>query len=362
MSDEEEESGGGDERGIPAWVMTFADLMSLLMCFFVLLLAFSEMDALKYKQLAGSMNEAFGVQNQVKVNDIPKGTSVIAKEFSPGKPEPTPLNEVRQMTMEMTKSTLEMDCKTTDGESGEEESKDEGAMDADLEKMALAIEIKQEQQVEADTEKVKEALAKEIKNGQVEVESRGKKVVIRIKDNGSFPSGSATLRDEFIPIMTKMRDVVRTIPGQFHIEGHTDDIPINTSRFRSNWELSSSRAVSVAHELLKDEAIDKNRFTVVGYGDTKPLVPNRSRLTRAKNRRVEIIIEQKPESKKEDINLYDAEEFKGDTSKIEEELNADQIQEQVDQFINPQEIDDEIEEAEQREAPTAFEFSPDEIF
>lgn len=361
MSDEEEESKD-DARGIPAWVMTFADLMSLLMCFFVLLLAFSEMDALKYKQLAGSMSEAFGVQNQNKVNDIPKGTSVIAKEFSPGKPEPTPLQDVRQFTMELTKNSLEMDCKTTDGQEGEEASKDEGAMDAELEKMALAIEIKQVQQVEADTEKVKEALAKEIKSGQVEVESRGKKVVIRIKDNGSFPSGSATLREEFLPIMQKMREVVQTIPGQFYIEGHTDDIPISTPRFRSNWELSSSRAVSVAHELFKDDAIDPSRFTVVGYGETKPLVPNTDRISRAKNRRVEIIIEQKPENKNEDVDLYDSDVFKGDTSEIENALNADRIQEKVDAIVNPEEIEETIREAEAREAPPAFEFSPDEIF
>ena len=112
----------------------------------------------------------------------------------------------------------------------------------------------------ADTEKVKEALENEVKNGQVEVETRGKKVVIRIKENGSFPSGSATLRDEFLPIMDKMRAVVREMPGKFFIEGHTDDIPINTHRFRSNWELSSGRAVSVAHELFKDGAIDQKRF------------------------------------------------------------------------------------------------------
>ena len=74
------------DAGAPAWIMTFADLMSLLMCFFVLLLAFSEMDALKFKQLAGSMKMAFGVQRDVKAKEIPKGTSVIAKEFSPGKP------------------------------------------------------------------------------------------------------------------------------------------------------------------------------------------------------------------------------------------------------------------------------------
>jgi flagellar motor protein MotB len=96
------------DPGLPAWLATFADLMSLLMCFFVLLLSFSEMDVLKFKQLAGSMREAFGVQNQIKVEDIPKGTSVIAQEFSPGRPEPTPLNEVRQMTINSDLNTLDV--------------------------------------------------------------------------------------------------------------------------------------------------------------------------------------------------------------------------------------------------------------
>ena len=72
-------------EGLPAWMGTFADLMSLLMCFFVLLLAMSEMDVLKFKQIAGSMKYAFGVQNKIEVKDIPKGTSVIAQEFRPGR-------------------------------------------------------------------------------------------------------------------------------------------------------------------------------------------------------------------------------------------------------------------------------------
>ena len=72
--------------GLPPWMGTFADLMSLLMCFFVLLLSFSEMDVLKFKQIAGSMKFAFGVQNKIEVKDIPKGTSIIAQEFRPGKP------------------------------------------------------------------------------------------------------------------------------------------------------------------------------------------------------------------------------------------------------------------------------------
>ena len=91
----------------PAWLATFADLMSLLMCFFVLLLSFSEMDALKFKQLAGSMSQAFGVQRDVKTKDIPKGTSIIAKEFTPGRPTPTVLKVMRQHTTDELKKNLD---------------------------------------------------------------------------------------------------------------------------------------------------------------------------------------------------------------------------------------------------------------
>lgn len=90
-------------EGLPPWMGTFADLMSLLMCFFVLLLSFSEMDVLKFKQIAGSMKFAFGVQSKLEVKDIPKGTSVIAMEFSPGKPQPTPIETIQQVTTEVTR-------------------------------------------------------------------------------------------------------------------------------------------------------------------------------------------------------------------------------------------------------------------
>ena len=96
------------EEGLPPWLATFADLMSLLMCFFVLLLSFAEMDILKYKQVAGAMKYAFGVQRDVKAMEIPKGTSVIAKNYSPGKPtEITPLEIMRERTTDDTKINLD---------------------------------------------------------------------------------------------------------------------------------------------------------------------------------------------------------------------------------------------------------------
>jgi chemotaxis protein MotB len=89
-------------EGLPAWMGTVADLMSLLMCFFILLLSLSEMDVLKFKQIAGSMEYTFGVQSTIKVKDIPKSTSVIAQELRPGRPDPTPIELTRQQTIEVT--------------------------------------------------------------------------------------------------------------------------------------------------------------------------------------------------------------------------------------------------------------------
>ena len=102
-----------ESSGSPAWMGTFADLMSLLMCFFVLLLSFSEMDLQKYKQVAGSMKMAFGIQREVKGAGTPKGTSIIAREYSPGKPQPTILRVIKQESIDSTNQTLDFtDAKT----------------------------------------------------------------------------------------------------------------------------------------------------------------------------------------------------------------------------------------------------------
>ena len=92
--------------------------------------------------------------------------------------------------------------------------------------------------------------------------------------------------------MDKVREALVDTEGQITVSGHTDNLPIYTDRFRSNWELSSARAVSVAHELLIDGDIDAQRFLVVGHADTKPLVDNETPENRARNRRVEIELRQ----------------------------------------------------------------------
>lgn len=286
MSDEEEESCDCPP-GLPPWMGTFADLMSLLMCFFVLLLSFSEMDAMKFKRLAGSMAQAFGVQAELNVVEIPKGTSIIAQEFSPGRPEPTPINEIWQKTQDMTETSLEVECTDEyDIEQG-----DEGA-DAGVK---LKVQQKLEElieQTEQDAYELAEALQPQIMAGEVEVETQGRKIIIRIREKGSFISGSAELSPRYRDVMHEVQSVLALKPGSILVQGHTDNVPIRTARFRSNWELSSARAVSVAHELLKDGKLAAGRFEVSGKADTLPLVANSSAENRARNRRVEIVIRQ----------------------------------------------------------------------
>lgn len=279
MSEELEEEAVEQECppvGLPAYMGTFADLMSLLMCFFVLLLSFAEMDALKFKMVVKSLDRAFGVQREVPANEIPKGTSIIAQEFSPGEPRPTPLKQVRQDTVDDTRDALKIR----------------------LEAVANAAAKKQEEQISEESLEFKEALQKEIKEGLIDVETQFDRIVIRIREKGSFESGDARLNAEFLPIIDKIRRVLRNTDGQIVVAGHTDNVPISTPRYRSNWELSTSRATSVVHELLANDEIPPERFVLEGHAETEPLTTNDTFDNRARNRRVEIIV-LKSTSKKE---------------------------------------------------------------
>lgn len=281
--DEIEESS--DEGGGAGWLATFADLMSLLMCFFVLLLSFSEMDVLKFKRLAGSMKSAFGVQQKMRVNDPPKGTSIIAQEFSPGTPRPTPLNEIWQKTTDESRNSLDVACQdqgsSNTGESG------------DAQRMIIVDKVKDlVGETEQDAIDMATALSKEIAAGVLEVETAGRKITIRIKEHGSFPSGSDNLSANFKPVLKIIKDQLRDVEGTIIVEGHTDDDPINTARFRSNWALSSARAVSVAHGLFMDGDLSQDRFTITGFAETRPLVSNTTPAGKARNRRVEVVVHQ----------------------------------------------------------------------
>ncbi|MGH8612054.1 MAG: flagellar motor protein MotB [Gammaproteobacteria bacterium] len=239
-------------EGTPVWMITFADLMALLMCFFVMLLSFSEMDPQKYKQVASSMNDAFGIQKEVKINDIPKGTSVIAREFTPGKPTPSP-SRVAQPD-------------TTD------DSSDSAYKNA-----------------QQRTDKLKGLLAEELGQGLIEVKQQGIKTIVRLREMGSFPSGSADLQDGAFIALQKTSSVISR-RDRILVSGHTDDIPISTAGYRSNWELSAARAASVVLFFTQNGKVAPQQLEISAHADTKPVAPNTSTENRAKNRRVEIVI------------------------------------------------------------------------
>jgi chemotaxis protein MotB len=293
---------------------TFADLMSLLMCFFVLLLSFSEMDVLKFKQIAGSMKFAFGVQNKIEVKDIPKGTSIIAQEFRPGKPEPTPIEVIQQQTMEMTQQMLEFQAGDETSAGGRQEQRGtarggqsqntEDALSAEA--MAQAkeqMENAAQEQVNDLVKKIAEQLEQQIQDGAVELESLGQQVIIRIRENGSFPSGSAFLQPKFRPIIQEIGALLNTVPGEVMVSGNTDNRGLDSELFTSNWDLSSKRAVAIAHELIKVPGFDQTRLIVAGHADTRPLVPNTNALNRRRNRRVEIAINQGKAKETEPIQV-----------------------------------------------------------
>ncbi|MBU3021905.1 flagellar motor protein MotB [Aestuariibacter sp. A3R04] len=284
-------------EGLPAWMGTFADLMSLLMCFFVLLLAFSEMDVLKFKQIAGSMKFAFGVQNKIEVKDIPKGTSVIAMEFRPGRPEPTPIETIQQQTIEMTQQMLEFQAGDEDSSGGRQKQRgDLRGGQAQQTASDSASSSQQSSDKEQDNEmmkKVAEQLQKEIADGSIEMESLGQQLTIRIRENGSFSAGSAFLQPQFKPILQKIGALLADMPGEIEISGHSDGQHIANELYRSNWDLSAQRAVAVAEEVRTAPGFDESRMSVVGLADTRPLVENADTpADRARNRRVEININQ----------------------------------------------------------------------
>lgn len=316
MNDEEEQECKCPPPGLPAYMGTFADLMALLMCFFVLLLAFSEMDVLKFKQIAGSMKFAFGVQNKIEVEDIPKGTSVIAMEFRPGRPDPTPIETLQQQTMEITQQVIEFQAGEEDSAGGRQEQRDdmtggqsaanaEEAADAEAAAAEAAAEEMQQQTNEM-VKKLAEQLEQQIVDGAIELESLGQQIIIRIRENGSFPSGSSFLQPRFRPIIQQIGTLLNEVPGEITVSGHTDDIQVSDELHSNNWELSAKRAVSVATELIRAPEFDRQRVVVMGHADTRPLVENDSELNRRRNRRVEISIMQGKPKESEPISFEPA--------------------------------------------------------
>lgn len=296
---EEDECPECPPEGLPQYMGTFADLMALLMCFFVLLLSFSEIDARRFKQIAGSVKYAFGVQNKLKFEDVPRGTSVIAMEFRPGKPEPTPIETIQQVTMDLTRPMLTFQ-EGEDANSGgrqKQRGTEKGGQTqqtADQVQSPQSVQAQsqdsQAERVQENMKKVQELIEREKVDSALDVENLGQQLKIRIKEQGSFAAGSAFLQPQFIPLVRKLGNLLGDMPGQIVVSGHTDATRVSNELYKSNWDLSVKRALAVAEALRVAPNFDESRMQVVGRAFTDPLTEGDDASALASNRRVEIDI------------------------------------------------------------------------
>ena len=237
--------------GAPGWMVTFADLMALMLTFFVLLLSMSVIDVQRFQAALLSVQGAFG---QPWHNEGGAAGYIIGDYLSP----PTPLPMEEKPPVPEPEPIL-----------------DEPAMPSLAEPLY---------------EELRAALETEINQEYLELERSEMQVLIRFRQQISFPLASADLQHSFIPILDKIALALKGIEGSIVVIGHTDDLPISTARFRSNWDLSSARAASVVHYLLEHTELATDRVIAAGRADTQPLLPNTSMSNRDKNRRVEIVI------------------------------------------------------------------------
>ncbi len=225
------------------WLVSYADFITLLFAFFVVMYAISSVNEGKYRVLSNSMVEAFN-KNQAGMY-----TGDTIMEFNSGNYE-----------------TFRKDGATTEGYTVFDERMREIAND------------------------ILSVMDNLVKEGQVRVKISRKGVTVDINAGVLFNAGEAALGEKPAAIMQSVAEKLKKKPNKIVIEGHTDDTPISTSVYPSNWELSSARASSVVR-LFIDSGVEPSRLTVVGYADQKPVESNHLEEGRARNRRVSVIVD-----------------------------------------------------------------------
>lgn len=241
----------------PDWIVTFADLATLLLTFFILLLSFAEMDIEKYRAMANSMALAFGSSN-VMAEDVGGSPLTLVESDTVSLPEPS--ESLQDQPEFIDERTERSQTRQIPG----------GVLD-------LAGRLVRQLQAEVASE-------------ALHINYDEDQVVIRFSEEATFRSGDAEIKPEMIPIIERVVNVLAVCSGDVVVSGHSDDRPISSSRYRSNWDLSAARAVSVVHELVLNREIPAERVVAAGRAETRPLADNDTPANRSMNRRVEIAI------------------------------------------------------------------------
>ena len=345
--------------GAPPWMATFADMATLLMAFFVLLLSFASVNVPKFEQVSGSLKVAFGVARVVPKIDIPMGETLLKTEFTPTDAENTLIPDKSQKVEDPNKNNIKQLIHDQDSPFSKE-SELAAVMQALEEEIAAAlVEVKtdgeeivveiiqsgnNQETLESQTglgnvipqevleiakkvsdlqtdlstsinlrsqlegksnvpnsvadgeeqkfDKIRSILSEEIEQGLVEVERDGEKIILRLGQQDSFASGRAEIKTTFESTLRKVGGALNDVGGLVKIEGHTDDVPVGFgSRYRSNWDLSSARSAAVADYIIASTSLEPGNVSVAGFADSKPIAPNGTSEGRARNRRIEVIVD-----------------------------------------------------------------------
>lgn len=256
-----------------AWAIPYGDLVTLLLAFFVVMYAISSVNEGKYRVMSDSMAAAF--------NGAPRTTQPIQigeQALAPGAPSPAPIvdNAVLDATPAAILTPISLASASTPAQSAEYT-------------MRRQQNEASERQLNQVADQVENAMSDLVKRNLVSVRRHGLWVEVEIKTDILFPSGVATLSAPARKVLTQIADTIKPFPNAMRVEGHTDNRPISSSAFPSNWELSSARAASVVH-LFTETGIDPARLAVIGLGEFRPLKANDTSDGRNTNRRVVLVI------------------------------------------------------------------------
>lgn len=239
------DDGGGD-----SWMTTYSDMVTLLLSFFVLLYSFSTIDLQRFQEVMSAIRFSF----------------VGSSGFLSGTPEIGPEK-----------------IESLDG-SDSPEDEDGGLLDQELAFLEMLVKM------EETYERVKVFLIEVGLESEIGLYLEERGIVLELPERVLFDSGSADIRRDFFPTLSLLAQLIKSLNNQIFIEGHTDNVPIHTFRFPSNWELSVARAVSVARYFIEESGLSPGRFVATGYGEFHPIVTNETLEGRAQNRRVTIVI------------------------------------------------------------------------
>ncbi|MCL6471484.1 MAG: flagellar motor protein MotB [Firmicutes bacterium] len=248
---ERKKSEGEHGPSMERWLLTYADLITLLMAFFVIMYAMSTVDASKYQALAQSLKSALGL--------APSASAVIPNNLSGAK------------------------AKT---------GKNREATDIEVSKKAV-LGLKNAQEERKFSEMMKQINEFSKANGistSLEVKEDVRGIVINLSDKVLFESGKADLSPQAMAILDNLANILLPSGKAIKVDGHTDNVPIHNERYPSNWHLSTDRAVSVIMYWIAKYPAASSRLSASGYGEYRPVATNNTPEGRAKNRRVEIIV------------------------------------------------------------------------